>query len=263
MEDMFHIQLKDKLFGEDWLKSFVTEILDAKYEKTDVAEVMKGLTHLNAHQKADLLWVLQENKKVFDKTLDVYTHKRVHIIDQNAKSVHSMLCPVPWIHLKTFKKEFDHLVRLAPQQESEWVSSSFTIPKRDNRVRRISDSHQLNKVIRHKQYLLPIITDILRKRSGYKFFAKLNISMQYYTFELDNKSQNPCTIITSFGKYKYLRLLMGLKCSPDIAQIILENVLSEIIWIHTKKIMYANSYDGYEFLWHEFTWWEFIWCELI
>jgi hypothetical protein len=33
----------------------VKEILDAKYEKTDVAEVMKGFTHLNAHQKADLL----------------------------------------------------------------------------------------------------------------------------------------------------------------------------------------------------------------
>jgi hypothetical protein len=29
--------------------------MDAKYEKTDVAEVVKELTHLNAHQKADLL----------------------------------------------------------------------------------------------------------------------------------------------------------------------------------------------------------------
>jgi hypothetical protein len=55
MEDMFHIQVKDELFGEDRLKSFAAEILDAKYEKTDVVEVMKGLTHLNAHQKADLL----------------------------------------------------------------------------------------------------------------------------------------------------------------------------------------------------------------
>ncbi len=33
MEHMFHIQLKDKIFGEDWLKSFATEILDAKYKK--------------------------------------------------------------------------------------------------------------------------------------------------------------------------------------------------------------------------------------
>jgi hypothetical protein len=48
MEDMFHIQVKDKLFGEDWLECFGTEILDAKYEKTDVVEVVKGLTHPNA-----------------------------------------------------------------------------------------------------------------------------------------------------------------------------------------------------------------------
>jgi hypothetical protein len=55
MKDMFHIQTKDKLFGEDWIKCIATKILDAKYKKADVVEVVKGLTHLNAHQKADLL----------------------------------------------------------------------------------------------------------------------------------------------------------------------------------------------------------------
>jgi hypothetical protein len=49
MEDMFHIQVKDKIFGEDWLECFATEILDAKYEKTGVAEVVQGLTHLNTY----------------------------------------------------------------------------------------------------------------------------------------------------------------------------------------------------------------------
>ncbi len=49
MEDMFHIQVEDKLFGEDWLNCFATKILDAKDEKTDVGEVIKGLNHLNAH----------------------------------------------------------------------------------------------------------------------------------------------------------------------------------------------------------------------
>jgi hypothetical protein len=98
------------------------------------------------------------------------------------------------------------------------------LPKEDNRVRWISNSRQLNKVMRHKQYPLPIITDVLRKCSRYKLFTKLDVSMQCYTFELDNKSYDSRTIITPFGKHKYLRILMGLKCSPDIALAIMEIV---------------------------------------
>jgi hypothetical protein len=71
MEDKFHIQVKDELFSKDWLKCFVTKILDTKYERTDVVEVVKGLTHLNAHQKADMHQVLQNNNKMFDGTLGV------------------------------------------------------------------------------------------------------------------------------------------------------------------------------------------------
>ncbi|KAL7483103.1 hypothetical protein ACHAW6_011079 [Cyclotella cf. meneghiniana] len=79
-------------------------------------------------------------------------------------------------------------------------------------------------VIKHRQYPLPIILDLLRMRSGYKAFTKLDISMQYYTFELDVESQDLCTIITPFDKCKYAHLPMGLKYSPEIAQSIKESV---------------------------------------
>ncbi len=59
--------------------------------------------------------------------------------------------------------------------------------KENNRVRWISNSCQLNKVKRRKQYPLSMIMDILRKCSRYKLFTKLDVSMQFYTFELDNK----------------------------------------------------------------------------
>jgi hypothetical protein len=49
---------------------------------------------------------------MFDGTLGVYPHKKVHIdIDPNAKPVHSRPYPIPQIHFKTFKMELNHLVR--------------------------------------------------------------------------------------------------------------------------------------------------------
>ena len=55
MVNQYNIQVEIELFGEGWLDCFATEILDAKYELTDVADVVNQMNHLNQKQKDNIL----------------------------------------------------------------------------------------------------------------------------------------------------------------------------------------------------------------
>ena len=74
-----YVQVENELFGEDWLDSYATTILDAKYEKADILEVLNNQKQLNTAQRNDLFRFLKKHESLFDGTLGVYPHKQFHI----------------------------------------------------------------------------------------------------------------------------------------------------------------------------------------
>ena len=61
MEDSLYIQVEDETFGDDWLDSYATTIIDAKYEKADILEVVNNQKQLNTAQRKDLFRILQKS----------------------------------------------------------------------------------------------------------------------------------------------------------------------------------------------------------
>ena len=144
MAESIHISQEDDIFGEDWLDSYAaTSILEAKYEKVDITYVAKQQTHLTISQQRELQKVLEKYNKLFNGTLGLYPPQKVHIeVEEGAVSKYSRPYSVPTIHLETFKAELKHLVRigvLSKTDASKWASPTFIIPKKDRRIRWISN----------------------------------------------------------------------------------------------------------------------------
>ena len=125
MAEAFEVHREEEqLFSRDWYDPdcVATTILDAKYEKVDVDDVVKQLTHLSESQRDYLRDVLRDFTKLFDGTLEVYPHRKFHMdIMLGAKPKHVRPYAIARIHLKAFKKELDHLVCigvLSPQGAS-------------------------------------------------------------------------------------------------------------------------------------------------
>jgi hypothetical protein len=64
---------------------------------------------------------------------------------------------------------------------------------------------------------------------GFTFATALDLNMGYYRIKLDADAQRLCTIIFPWGKYKYKRLPMGIKISPDVFQNVMSKLAQDIM----------------------------------
>jgi hypothetical protein len=176
-----------------------------------------------------------EFQTFFLDSLGLLKIKPVHLtLRADAKPVHARAFPVPQSLLKTTKTEVSRLNKidvLEKAYDSEWAAPTFVQPKKTGDVRILTDFRGLNACLVRTPFPLPKISDLLQRLCGFRYATAIDLSMGYYHIPLDEYSQRLCTIILPWGKYRYKRLPMGIKNSPDIFQAVINDLLGDLEFV--------------------------------
>ncbi len=113
----------------------MVEILDAKYEKTDLpAMIRENCSHLTASNREKLLSVPLKFESLFDGTLGDWKLPPVSFeLKKGMKPYHGRSYPILHKHKAVLMKEIEWLCNIGVlewQPSSRWASPTFIIPKR-------------------------------------------------------------------------------------------------------------------------------------
>ena len=143
-------------------------------------------------------------------------------LDSNAKPVVHPPRSVPAAIRDQVRKELDHLehckIIAKVVEPTDWVNSMVVVRKKNGRVRICIDPSDLNRAIRREHFPMSTIEDIATRLHGSKWFSTLDANSGYFQIRLTEDSSKLTTFNTPFGRYRYLRMPMGLKCAAELFQ---------------------------------------------
>ena len=118
------------------------------------------------------------------------------------------------------KRELDRQVKngfLSKVTEpTDWVNSLVIVEKSNGQMRLCIDPKDLNKVVKREHFQIPTKEEILGKLRDAKWFSKLDATAGFHQIKLDKPSSMLTTFNTPFGRYRYLRLPMGICSAPEV-----------------------------------------------
>jgi hypothetical protein len=88
----------------------------------------------------------------------------------------------------------------------------LVVSKADGDVRIVLDPSNLNKAVLRQHFSVHTIEQLFAK----KFFCSLDAAQGFYQISLSEESSYLCTIATTWGRYRFLRMSFGLKSAPKV-----------------------------------------------
>jgi Reverse transcriptase (RNA-dependent DNA polymerase) len=138
------------------------------------------------------------------------------------------LTPKEQIELDKFLKENLDKGYIKPSQ-SPMASPFFFVKKKDGKLQPCQDYQYLNDWTVKNTYPLPLISEIMDKIKGAKFFTKFDVQWGYNNVRIRTKDQWKAAFKTNRGLFKPTVMFFGMCNSPATFQAMMDSIFSDMI----------------------------------
>ena len=115
---------------------------------------------------------------------------------------------------------------------SPYALSFFFIKKKDRKLRLVQDYWNINKWTVRNQYLLPLITTLIRDLGGAMIYTKLDVRWGYNNFRINAGDKHKVAFKMQRGLYEPTVMFFGLTNSPATFQAMMNVLYRDTIQKH-------------------------------
>jgi RNase H-like domain found in reverse transcriptase/Reverse transcriptase (RNA-dependent DNA polymerase)/Integrase zinc binding domain/Chromo (CHRromatin Organisation MOdifier) domain len=178
----------------------------------------------------------QDFQDVFSKdSFDVLPEKRAwdHAIElvPNATPTNCKVYPLSpneQVELDKFLEENLATGRIRPSK-SPMASPVFFIKKKDGSLRLVQDYRALNAISVKNRYPLPLISELVNRLRGARYFTKLDICWGFNNVRMKEGDEWKAAFRTNRGLYEPLVMFFGLSNSPSTFQTMMNDIFQDLI----------------------------------
>jgi hypothetical protein len=138
------------------------------------------------------------------------------------------LSPSEQKELDVFLQENLKSGRIRPSK-SPMASPVFFIKKKDGTLRLVQDYRTLNAITVKNKYPLPLISELIEKLRGAKYFTKLDIRWGFNNVRMKQGDEWKAAFHTNCGLFEPLVMFFGLTNSPATFQTMMNNIFWELV----------------------------------
>jgi hypothetical protein len=118
---------------------------------------------------------------------------------------------------------------MAHYHKSPMASPVFFIKKKDGSLRLVQDYRALNAITIKNKYPLPLISELIEKLRGAKYFTKLDVRWGFNNVRMKEGDEWKAAFRTNRGLFEPLVMFFGLINSPATFQTMMNDIFRDLV----------------------------------